>query len=68
MPDGKQPYLIRLKNGEPMGFGGLLEHWHGPDGEIVTFTILTTAANRTMAQLHDRIVSRRLPPEQFASQ
>jgi putative SOS response-associated peptidase YedK len=53
--DGKQPYLIRLRNGEPMGMGGLLEHWHGPAGEVVTFTILTTNANPLMAEIHERM-------------
>ncbi len=53
--NGKQPYLIRLRDGEPMGMGGLLEHWHGPDGEIVSFAILTTAANPLMADIHERM-------------
>src|SRR5665647_1867474 len=42
--DGKQPYLIRLRDGAPMGIGGLLEHWHGPESDVTTFTILTTEA------------------------
>ena len=41
----KQPYLIKLRDGEPMGMGGLLEHWQGPEGDVATFTILTTSAN-----------------------
>jgi putative SOS response-associated peptidase YedK len=53
--DGKQPYLVRLRDGEPMGIGGLLEHWQGPEGEVVTFTILTTHANSLMAKIHDRM-------------
>src|ERR1039458_1999162 len=51
----KQPYLIRLRDGEPMGMGGLLEHWHGPEGDETTFTILTTKANSLMAKIHDRM-------------
>jgi len=51
----KQPYLIRLRDGAPMGMGGLLEHWHGPEGEVTTFTILTTEANSLMAKIHDRM-------------
>ena len=38
-----------------MGLAGLLEHWHGPDGEVQTFAILTTAPNRLMADIHDRM-------------
>src|SRR5450759_133078 len=53
--DGKQPYLIRLRDGAPMGMGGLLEHWHGPEGDVTTFTILTTEANSLMAKIHDRM-------------
>lgn len=53
--DGKQPYLIRLRDGAPMGMGGLLEHWQGPEGEVSTFTILTTNANALMAKIHDRM-------------
>ena len=51
----KQPYLIRLRDGAPMGMGGLLEHWHGPEGDVTTFTILTTNANSLMAKIHDRM-------------
>lgn len=53
--NGKQPYLIRLRDGEPMGMGGLLEHWQGPEGEVTTFTLLTIDANPLMAKIHDRM-------------
>jgi len=53
--DGKQPYLIKLREGEPMGLGGLLEHWQGPEGDVMTFTILTIDANPLMAGIHDRM-------------
>lgn len=53
--DGKQPYLIRLRDGEPMGMGGLLEHWQGPEGEMTTFTLLTIDANSLMSRIHDRM-------------
>jgi len=51
----KQPYFIRMRDGEPMGMGGLLERWHGPEGDVITFTILTTSANSLMAKIHDRM-------------
>lgn len=52
---GKQPWLIRVKGGEPFAFGGLLESWSGPEGERTTFTILTTSANALMKPIHDRM-------------
>ncbi len=52
---GKQPYLIHMRDGAPFGMAGLLERWQGPDGEQVTFTILTTTANAVVARLHDRM-------------
>ncbi|MDP2827555.1 MAG: SOS response-associated peptidase [Sulfuricellaceae bacterium] len=53
--EGKQPWLIHLKDDEPMGMGGLLEHWQGPQGEVMTFSILTTESNPLMAKIHDRM-------------
>lgn len=53
--DGKQPFLVRLRDGEPMGMGGLLERWSGPAGDVTTFTILTTNANLLIAKIHDRM-------------
>lgn len=52
---GKQPYCIRLKDEAPMGIAGLLEHWPGPEGEQMTFTILTTEPNPLMARIHNRM-------------
>lgn len=53
----KQPYLIRRKDGEPLGFAGLWEAWTDRStGEVVTTcTILTCAPNALMAELHDRM-------------
>lgn len=53
--NGKQPYLIRLRDGEPMGMGGLLERWQGPEGDVTTFTVLTINANALMSRIHDRM-------------
>jgi putative SOS response-associated peptidase YedK len=52
---GKQPYFIRMRDGEPFGMAGLLEHWHGPDGDVATFTVLTTEPNPLMAEIHNRM-------------
>lgn len=53
---GKQPYFIRPVGGEMLfGFGGLLERSNSPDGEVLTFAILTTAANDLVRPIHDRM-------------
>jgi putative SOS response-associated peptidase YedK len=48
---------IERRDGEPLTFAGLWEQWKGnaetPGFE--SFTILTTAANGTLAPLHDRM-------------
>ena len=49
-----------------MGFAGLMETWSDPNGgEIDTACIITTAANRLMAHVHDRMPAI-LPPEAFS--
>ncbi len=58
-PGAKRPFLIRPARGSNhglMALAGIHEHWLGKDGsEIETMAILTTAANRTVAPLHDRM-------------
>jgi len=50
------PRLIRLRSGRPMGFAGLYNAWHSPEGEEVrTCTIITTSANEAVKMLHDRM-------------
>jgi len=51
----KQPYLIRMRDGLSFGMAGLLERWQGPDGEALSFAVLTTRPNQLMAQIHDRM-------------
>jgi putative SOS response-associated peptidase YedK len=56
MADGKQPYAIARWDGSPLAFAGVWEGWRTPDGETMrTFAILTTSANGTMRQLHERM-------------
>ncbi len=56
MPDGKQPYAIARQDGASLAMAGIWDSWREPDGEILrTFAIMTTAANGTMSQLHDRM-------------
>ena len=52
----KRPYFVRLKSGAPMAFAGLWESWMGPNGEeMETAAIVTTAASRSIAHIHDRM-------------
>lgn len=54
--NGKQPYLIRYRDGEPFVMAGLWEHWQGPTGEIIeSCTIIVTAANSVVEHVHDRM-------------
>ena len=51
---GKQPWHISPADGAPVSFAGLWERWEKGDEPIETFTILTTAASPTLADIHDR--------------
>ena len=48
----KTPYYLELEGDEPIGFAGLYDLWQG---ELLSCTILTTAPNKLMATLHDRM-------------
>ncbi len=53
----KQPWAVRMRDGEPFALAGLWEFWRpkeGGDG-IVSCTILTTDANTLMTPIHDRM-------------
>lgn len=51
----KKPYFIKRKDGKRLAMAGLYEVWHGPEGEVPTFTIVTTEANGQMTFFHDRM-------------
>lgn len=52
----KQPYYIHRADGELLAFGGIWETWHEGDEDAVTSaTILTTAANDSISELHNRM-------------
>ncbi len=52
----KRGFHITREDGALFAFAGLWSIWHGPDGSGVrTCTILTMAANRAIAHLHDRM-------------
>jgi putative SOS response-associated peptidase YedK len=52
----KRPFFVRPRDGKPVAFAGLWEAWMGPNGEeMETVCIVTTAANRTLRAIHDRM-------------
>jgi putative SOS response-associated peptidase YedK len=51
----KQPYLFRLREGEPFAFAGLWEHWEKGGEVIDSCAILTTDPNGLVKPLHDRM-------------
>jgi putative SOS response-associated peptidase YedK len=52
----KQPYFIHLEPRRPFAFAGLWDRWRAPDQSwVISYTIVTCAANRQLARLHDRM-------------
>ncbi len=56
----KQPMFIHRVDGEPLAVAGLWSAWRPKDSEpetpwLHTCTVITTAANNTMAPVHDRM-------------
>jgi len=56
----KQPYLVAREDGAPWLMAGLWESWRDPESpkdspRIESCTIITTAANDFIADLHDRM-------------
>lgn len=55
-PGRKIAYFIHRQDNGLFAFAGLWEHWMGPDGsELETAAIITTAPNREVSQVHDRM-------------
>jgi putative SOS response-associated peptidase YedK len=52
----KQPYCFELNNRELFAFAGLWDRWTDGSGKTIeTCAILTTSANSTIANVHDRM-------------
>ncbi len=52
----KQPYYIRLRDGQPFAFAGLWETWQPGDGSALeSCTIITTEANDLTRPIHPRM-------------
>lgn len=49
-------FKFTMANSEPFAFAGLWENWRSPEGQnIVSCSIITTAANETVQPVHDRM-------------
>ena len=52
----KVPYRIKLKDAALFSMAGLWETWKNPEGGVInSFTIVTTAPNRLMSEIHNRM-------------
>lgn len=52
----KQPFYVRLRDGQPFAFAGLWEHWEGSEGQAIdSCALLTTEPNELMRPLHHRM-------------
>jgi putative SOS response-associated peptidase YedK len=51
----KQPFFIHDRAGDPLALAGLFEDWHGPEGPVRTFTVLTQDASPWLQRIHDRM-------------
>jgi len=51
----KYPYYIRPVGDELFGFAGITELWNGPEGPVRTVSLITTAPNEVMREIHDRM-------------
>jgi len=52
----RQPYYFHRSGGQPLVFTGLWDVWHDAEGRAMrSCTIITTAANGTVAPVHNRM-------------
>ena len=51
----KIPHHITRKDGAPFALAGLWDQWKGPQGDVLSCTVIVTEANRFMKPLHDRM-------------
>jgi len=59
----KIPYRISIKQQPLFSMAGIWEQWENPAGGLLqSFAIITTSANKLVAELHDRMPVI-LPPE-----
>jgi putative SOS response-associated peptidase YedK len=55
-PGGRQKFVIRRTDRQPLAFAGLWEEWRPAEGEpLRSCTIITTTANDVMSAIHTRM-------------
>jgi putative SOS response-associated peptidase YedK len=60
----KQPWYFAARDGGPLGLAGIWERWRGAGGvELETCAIVTTAPNRVLGAIHDRMPVLLTPPQ-----
>ena len=62
----KIPHHIGRKDGAPFALAGLWDQWAGPQGAVLSCSIIVTTANAFMQRLHDRMPVI-LAPQDYAS-
>lgn len=54
--EARQPWFVSAPDGLPLAFAGLYDRWTDPEGRsIESCTVIVTAANRFMTEIHDRM-------------
>ncbi|NLX46716.1 MAG: SOS response-associated peptidase [Euryarchaeota archaeon] len=51
----RRPFHVRVRGQEFFAMAGIYDTWSREGKELITFSILTTAANDTLAPIHDRM-------------
>jgi putative SOS response-associated peptidase YedK len=60
----KQPYCFEVSEGELFAFAGLWDRWRDPQGDVIeSCSIITTAPNSLLADIHDRMPAILRPDE-----
>ncbi len=60
----KQPYCFEMSEGELFAFAGLWDRWRDPRGDVIeSYSIITTAPNFLLADIHDRMPAILRPDE-----
>lgn len=62
----RQAWLFRRPDRGVFAFAGIWERWRGPDGEVETYSVLTTEANALCRFCHERMPVV-LPPEAWTA-
>lgn len=64
--DGKQPWFIKSKDGQPLALAGLWERWSRGEERIESCTIITVAADQLLQPIHKRMPAI-IPREHFTA-